>query len=149
MRTVALVAIAVLSANTFAADALEKWTRDHWQAHRALLKVFDGHPNFRDKFAEESRDNTAVINDWILFLADRGDRNTNDFTEKRGREARGIKQLHENYGEHVRSFREWIRDHNDAAVALARINGGVVGALRTPVYEREREKPRKKKDRDD
>lgn len=148
MRTMALVAVAVLSVNVFASDAVDRWTRDHWQAHRALLKVFDGHPNFQDKFAEETRDNAGVINEWINFLADRGDRNTNDFTEKRGREARGIKQLHENYAEHVRAFREWIRDHNEAAVALARINGGVVAALKTPPYERERdEKPRKKKDK--
>ena len=146
MRTIAVVAIAVMAASTFAADPVEHWAREHQQAHRALLKVFDGHPNFRDKFIEETRDHAGVINEWISFLAERGDRNTNDFTEKRGKEARGIKQLHENYGERVRPFREWIRDHNEAAVALARINGGVVGALKTPVQEREREKPRKKKD---
>jgi len=148
MRTIAIIAVATVAVGSFAADAVEKWSREHWQAHRALIKVFDGHPNFRDKFAEETRDNAGVISEWMFFLADRGDRNTNDFTEKRGKEARGIKQLHENYGEHVRSFREWIRDHNEAAVALARIHGGVIEALKTQPYERDREKPRKKKDRD-
>lgn len=147
MRNLTTVLILCATANSFAADALEKWTHEHSQAHRALLKVFDNHPNFRDKFVEESRDNAGVINEWIAFLAERGDRSTNDFTEKRGKEARGIKQLHENYAEHVRAFREWIRDHNDAAVALSRINGGVAAALKMPVAEGDREKPRKKKDK--
>lgn len=148
MRKLAVVLICCTAAASFAADSVEKWARENWQAHRALIKVFDGHPNFRDKFAEETRDNAGVISEWMFFLADRGDRNTNDFVEKRGKEARGIKQLHENYGEHVRAFREWIRDHNEAAVALARIHGGVIEALKTAPFERDREKPRKKKDRD-
>lgn len=140
MRTIAVVAIAVVAVNSFAADSVERWVREHPQAHRGLLRVFEGHPNFTKKFDEETRDNSDIINDWINFLAKRDRRDTKDFLERKGREANGIRQLRENYGEHVRSFENWVRDNTEAATHLARFNGGVTSALREISFERDRDR---------
>lgn len=143
MRHVLSVAVLLFVAGAaHAADHAERWTFDHPEAHRALLNLFDDKPNFRNKFLDVASEDPGIISKWVVFLAERGDRNTNDFVEKFGREAKGVKQMHENYAEHVRKFREWVRDHERAAVALADIRGGFKRALELRPVEIKRKRGR-------
>lgn len=141
MRTLLSVAVLFLIANAaVAADGADRWTIDNPEAHRALLKLFEDKPNFRGKFLDVAGEDPGIISKWVIFLAERGDRNTNDFVEKNGKDAKSVKQMHENYAEHVRGFREWIRDHERAAVALAEVRGGFKRALELKPVEIKRKR---------
>ena len=137
MRTLAAVVLICAAGTAFGGEtAVEHWGHEHWEAHRALLKVVDGKPNFQDKIIEISHEDPGLVNDWIEFLTERG-RTTEDFIKKHGKEAHGFKKLLEEYGEHVGKFHEWIRDHKEGALALARIKGGLATAIKMAAFDRE------------
>lgn len=145
MRILSCAVLLVLAQGLMAGDSVDRWAHENTRAHRALLDVFEGHPNFRGKFKDVCDDDARIVAKWVVFLAERGDRNTKDFVEKEGRDAKGIRQMHENYPEQVRDFRNWVRDYERAAVVLAEVKDGFRRALETPVHRHDDDDKKKKK----
>jgi hypothetical protein len=121
MRKYALptaVAVLFLCAGVRAADSYRAWKADNADTYEKIAKILKNHPNFRDAFAEAQADNPGIFRDYIEFLSEKGDRNTGDFTDKFGGEAKSIKHLHETYPDQVKAFREIVRDHPASTKAL-------------------------------
>lgn len=124
MGALLCVAGVLMCGASFGSEAYIRWSADHAESRKALLDLFERHGHMREALADANED-AGIVSDWIEFLAAKGDRNTNDFVEKRGREAKAIKRIHEKYPEEVRAFREWIRDHEKASVELAHTREGM------------------------
>jgi hypothetical protein len=114
-----------LAGAVHAASPYRAFSEQHSTAKKKLLNILSDPPKFNDDFCAAAEEEPEAMREYIEFLAGKGDRNTNDFVEKKGREAKLIRRVHEKFPERVRAFREWIRDYNDAALDLARIPDGV------------------------
>jgi hypothetical protein len=119
--TAAAVMVVCLSAN--AADSYRSWKGDNAEASEKISKLLKNHPNFKDAFSEAQSDNPQAFRDYVDFLSEKGDRNTGDFTDKFGAEAKQIKHLHETYPDQVKTFREIVRDHPTAMKGLFKDKG--------------------------
>ena len=120
-----LLVVSMMAAGVSAAHPFKEWSLQHPEAKSKLLRILELHPRFSDSLCEIAESNPGLLQEYVEFLAEKGDRSTNDFEKKKGREARPVGQLHEKYGEVVRSFREWIRDNKDAAISLVKMKDGM------------------------
>lgn len=119
-----LVAL-VIAGSAHAASPYRAWSEQHSTAKKKLLNILTESSKFNDEFCAAAEEEPEVMREYFEFLAGKGDRNTNDFVEKKGKEARLIRQCHSKFPERVRAVREWIRDYSDAAVELVRMRDGV------------------------
>jgi hypothetical protein len=108
-----------------AANSYRSWSEKHSAAKKKLLNVLTDSPKFNEEFCAAAEEEPEAMREYFEFLAGKGDRNTNDFVDKKGKEARLIRQCHSKFPERVRSVREWIRDYNDAALELVAMRDGV------------------------
>lgn len=102
-----------------------KWGEAHPGAKNKLLMILNENAKLKDSLNDLVNDDGAMMNEFILFLAAKGDRNVNDFRDKAGKEAKPIKKAHAKSPEQMRAFREWIRSFEADATALAQTNNGL------------------------
>jgi hypothetical protein len=121
------VSLAILGATLFAAFNLNAeeyvWGKEHPEAKERLLKIFEKHEGFREALTTLSVEHHSIFTALVDYLAENKEHTVEEFIRKREREDKEtghLQKTHDKYKEGMLAFREWVRDHKDAAVALTR-----------------------------
>ena len=115
----------LLGMSLFAANNLHaedwKWAKEHPEAKEQLLKIFEKHEGFRDAITTYSAEHHGTFKELVEFLAEKREHTVEEFIRDRKKddeETPHLRKIHEKHREGMADFREWIKDHKDAAVAL-------------------------------
>ena len=122
-----VLCLAILGLSLFAASNLRAedwtWAKDHAEAKERLLKIFEKHAGFREAITEFSAEHHTIFKEMVDFLAEKNDHTVEEFIRLRNKEDKEtphLQKIHEKHREGMADFREWIKDHKDAAVSLTR-----------------------------
>lgn len=118
IRVCAAVFCLMLGIQSARAADLATWSAANADCKARLVKLLEGSPNFRAAFWKYAEQSPDIVREWVAFLAEKGDRNTGDFVDKKGKAAKRLGGIHDDYADQMKGMREAIRDHPESMKSL-------------------------------